>query len=102
MRDLYGEMDKMSRLDSEKYIRSLPAFVFKNEYGEQFNLYCNGTTAFIGGSEIRIMAADYTKIGKEIMPLFNPSFNVWSRDELYKLGEGLMTLNRPEGKNETI
>lgn len=90
--------DRPSR--SERFIRDMPAFVFKNEHGEQFNVYCNGTFVFLGGDAVRdLLGAD--KFGDEIIPLFNNIFSIWTREELYKLGEGLMALNKPEGKDET-
>lgn len=84
----------------EQQIRKMPAYVFKNKHGEQFNIYCNGVLTFMGGDEVAAMVADEHKIGDEIIPLFNPNFSIWNKEELYELGKALVSLNAPEATNE--
>ncbi len=85
----------------EKVIRSLPAFVFKNEHGEQFNIYADSTTVYIGGSEVEMMVPYSTsKIGDDIICLFNHNFNIYTREEMYRIGEGLMALYAPDKKGK--
>lgn len=58
---------------------------FRNEYGEQFTIYCDGITAFMKGDET----------DGEIVPLFSKEFNIWNKKEVYLLGEALMKLGEP-------
>lgn len=57
---------------------------FTNEYGEKFVVYTDGITAYMSGDETD---------GKTI-PLFNPDFDIWNKEELYKLGKALMEMNK--------
>lgn len=80
---------------NEEIVRAMPSYVFKNEYGEQFNIYSDGILTFMGGDEVRTMVDNKYKIGEEIIPLFNQCFNIWNRNELYQLGKALQVLNAP-------
>lgn len=66
----------------------MPKSEFRNGYGEPFVIYSNGMTVFMSGSEVDMMVEEESKMDG-ILPLFNASFNIWSRDEIYKLGEAL-------------
>lgn len=88
-----------------RYIKDLPFSRFSNEYGEVFNIHSNGTTVFVSGSEVDSMV-DESKQIEGYVPLFNPNFNVWSNDELFKLGQSLIDVavqngHKPE-EDETL
>lgn len=69
-------------------IKSMPKAEFKNSYGEPFTIYSNGNTVFMSGTEVDMMVEEESKMDG-ILPLFNTNFNIWSKDELYKLGDAL-------------
>jgi hypothetical protein len=83
----------MSTPEMVEFIKSMPMVSFENEHGEKFNISSNGLTAFISGDEVNAMVDRTATIGGFI-PLFNQAFNIWSKDELYRLGKALMELNR--------
>lgn len=74
-----------------KIIKDMPKSEFKNSYGEPFTIYSNGTSVFMSGTEVDMMADEADKMDG-ILPLFNASFNIWSADELYKLGDALKSV----------
>lgn len=79
-----------------RYIKELPFSRFTNEYGEIFNVHSNGNTVFLSGNEVDAMV-DENKKFEGYVPLFNPNFNVWSNDELFKLGQALMQVSIENG-----
>lgn len=80
--------------DFVKMIDKLPKAEFTNEHGEKFILHSSGTSVFMSGDEVREMVDDKEKIVKTYIPLFNPHFSIWSKEELYKLGQALMELHK--------
>lgn len=81
-----------------KIIKDMPKSEFKNSYGEPFTIYSNGTLAFMSGTEVDMTVGGDEKMDG-ILPLFNASFNIWSKDELYKLGEALKDVAVQNGYN---
>jgi hypothetical protein len=79
-----------------KIIKDMPLSKFTNEYGEPFTIYSNGNAVFMSGSEVDMMVDDKDKIDG-ILPLFNPAFSIWSKDELWKLGEALQDVALQNG-----
>lgn len=53
--------------------------IFTNEYGEKFTIYNTGITIYMVGDE-----TDH-----ELVNLFSSNFDIWSKDELKKLGEAI-------------
>ncbi len=62
---------------------SIKMATFKNKHGEVFKLGSNGITVMMAGDET----------DNEVISLFNPEFNIWSKEELYKLGKALMEMH---------
>lgn len=77
----------------DELIKSMKKAEFRNEHGELFNLYSNGITVLMSGDEVRAMV-DPAKTIEGYIPLFNSSFNIWSAEELYKLGLALVELHK--------
>lgn len=75
-----------------QYIETWPSYTFHNEHGEKFTIHSNGIMAFMSGDEVNAMVPPTKKIGGYI-PLFNPDFSIWSKDELRMVGEALIQLN---------
>lgn len=68
---------------------------FKNKHGEKFVIHSNGIYVFMSGDEVNAMVDDKKKVGKKYLPLFNPDFSIWNKEELYALGKALMELHKP-------
>lgn len=66
---------------------------FRNEHGEKFTIYSDGTSVYMSGNEVDMMVDPKNKSEDGVIPLFNPSFNVWSDEELYKLGKALQKVS---------
>lgn len=67
---------------------------FKNQHGEKFILHKTELgTVRMSGDEIDSMVRDSDKINGHIS-LFNEHFNVWSDEELVKLGSALQRLGK--------
>lgn len=81
-----------------KIIKEMPQAEFRNSYGEPFTIYSNGTLVFMSGTEVGMMV-DGDEQMDGILPLFNASFNIWAKDELYKLGEALKDVAVQNGYN---
>lgn len=90
---------KNSLKEVSKIIKNMPKSEFRNSYGEPFVIYSNGTSVFMSGSEVDMMVDDKDKMDG-ILPLFNASFNIWSADELYKLGDALKDVAVQNGYRE--
>lgn len=80
--------------DFIKMIDKLPKAEFVNEHGERFVIHSTGSAVYMSGDEVNMMVDDKNKIVKKYIPLFSPHFSIWSKDELYKLGEALMELHK--------
>lgn len=72
-------------------IKTFPKAEFTNEHGEKFVIYSNGMGVYMAGDEVDQMVSDDKKV-VDIIPLFGEAFNVWDKDEIYKLGTALQTL----------
>lgn len=79
--------------DIAEYIRKMPQVSFLNEHGEKFTLYSNGISVFMEGDEVDMMVDNKNKI-EGIIQLFSPAFNIWSANELVKLGEAIKELGK--------
>ena len=86
-------MKEPTKQEMIKYIDNLPSKSFTNEHGEVFTIHSDGVLVFMSGDEVNAMVDNNLKMGKYI-PLFNQSFSIWSKGELYKLGEALMELHK--------
>ena len=77
----------MKKAEFEKKLEGhCTVHTFANEHGEKFNIYKpDGIFSTI------FFASDETDW--EVVPLFHPSFNIWSDEELVKLGLALQKLN---------
>lgn len=89
----------LSEKQVRKIIEQMPSAEFINEHGEKFVIYSNGTSVYMGGDEVNMMV-DPKHVFAGVIPLFNSHFNIWSEDELYKLGETLVTLHAPINREE--
>lgn len=89
-------MSDISTLDIENVFKNMKTESFKNEYGERFNIHTNGVTVFMSGDEVRAMVKDSDKVAGKYIPLFNKCFDVWSDEELNKLGQALVNLTKKE------
>lgn len=76
-------------------ILEMPSTRFKNKHGEKFTIHSNGMLTFISGDEVDAMV-DPTKTIGGYLQLFNPSFSIWTKEELLRLGESLIELNKEE------
>lgn len=84
-------------MDADQFIKmidDLPKAEFKNVHGERFVLHSTGTSVYMSGDEVGAMIEDKHKIVKKYIPLFNPHFSIWSKEELYELGKALMELHK--------
>lgn len=77
-----------------KMVDDLPKAEFKNKHGERFVLHSSGTSVYMSGDEVNAMVDDDKKIVKKYIPLFNPNFSIWSKEELYEIGKALMELHK--------
>lgn len=89
-----------------RYIGELPFSRFTNEHGEVFDIHSNGVTAFMSGSEVDSMVDDNKRF-EGYIPLFNPNFNMFSNEELFKIGNALQDVAiqngyRMETEDETF
>jgi hypothetical protein len=82
-----------------KIIAEMPSKSFVNEHGEEFTIYSNGISVYMSGSEVDMMV-DNKHVFAGVIPLFNNHFNIWSDDELYKLGVALAELHAPINREE--
>lgn len=87
-------MDKELDKALKDSIESMKKVSFKNRHGEVFTIHCDGILTFMSGDEIDAMVEDDVKIADRYIPLFNERFNIWDKEELYKLGQCLMELNK--------
>lgn len=76
-------MEQLSKKAIREVVKQWPKASFKNEYGEEFRIYSNGTMVVMDGDET----------GGELIDLFSEHFNIWSKDELYKLGQALQEVS---------
>lgn len=76
-----------------EYVAKLPVAKFTNDYGEKFGIHSDGVVVFLSGDEVRAMVREEVTIplenGDSCIPLFGPNFNIWSKGELFKLGQAL-------------
>lgn len=77
-------------------IERMPMVEFINQHGEKFEVRSNGLSVYLSGNEVDAMVAEHHKIGGKYVQLFNPSFSVWSKDELISLGKALILVNGGE------
>lgn len=80
-------MSIIPQKELHEMINRLPHQKFVNEHGEAFTVSSNGVQVFIEGDET----------DGEVLDLFNSEFNIWSSEELYKLGIALQGLARDCG-----
>lgn len=87
-----------SKEEVEDIIGKYPTASFTNNHGEKFNIHSDGIRVFMSGDEVRAMVREEAKIGEKYISLFSDAFNVWSNEELRKLGQVLQQLH-PENKD---
>lgn len=76
--------------------QTFPIAEFYNKHGELFIIHGGECGVYVSGNEVRKMVPDKYKIGGKYLPLFNEHFNIWSRDELFWLGESLTKLYKQQ------
>ncbi len=85
--------DKLTDNEFAKLVDEMKVASFANEHGEKFNVHYNGVIVFLSGHEVNAMVRDEDKLAGKYLPLFNSHFDVWSADELKKLGQALIEVS---------